>query len=142
MSKYNLLIRQLNYYKNFFTFFSPRIRVSGKNISFNDKKINKSNFYKNKKPSKIDEINVDKIQVSKRESYGKKGSLKYFIEYNDNNVIRPLCIKFTQTIGYVKHFDSNKTDFKANDNRLLNKYTKILERVSSLMNIKFDSEPV
>ena len=116
--------------------------MSGKNISFNDKKINKSNFYKNKKPSKIDEINVDKIQVSKRESYGKKGSLKYFIEYIDNDVIRPLCIKFTQTIGYVKHFDSNKTSFKANDNRLLNKYTKILERVSSLINIKFDSVPV
>ena len=32
--------------------------------------------------------------------------------------------------------------FKANDNRLLNKYTKIWERVSSLMNIKFDSEAV
>ena len=42
-------------------------------------------------------------------------------------------------IGYVKHFDINKTmSFKANDNRLLNKYTKIWERVSSLMNIKLD----
>ena len=29
-------------------------------------------------------------------------------------------------IGYVKHFDSNKTtSFKVDDNRLLNKYTKI-----------------
>ena len=100
--------------------------MNGKNIIFDDKKINKSNFYKNKKPSKIDEINVDKIQVSKRESYGKKGSLKYFIEYNDNDVIRSLCIKFPQMIGYVKYFNSNKTmSFKANDNRLLNKYTKI-----------------
>ena len=32
--------------------------------------------------------------------------------------------------------------FKANYNRLLSKHTKIWERVSSLMNIKFDSEPV
>ena len=46
-------------------------------------------------------------------------------------------------ICYVKHFDSNETmSFKANDNRLLNKYTKIWERVSSLMNIKFDGKPV
>ena len=46
-------------------------------------------------------------------------------------------------IGYVKHFDSNKImSFNANDNRLLNKYTKIWERVSSLMNITFDSKPV
>ena len=46
-------------------------------------------------------------------------------------------------IGYVKHFDSNKTmSFKANDNRLLKKYTKIWERVSNLMNIELDSKPV
>ena len=46
-------------------------------------------------------------------------------------------------IGYVKHFDSNKKIcFKANDNRLLNNYTKIWERISNLMNIKFNSKPV
>ena len=46
-------------------------------------------------------------------------------------------------IGYVKHFDNNKTmSFKVNDNELLKKYTKIWERISSLMNTKFDSEPV
>ena len=46
-------------------------------------------------------------------------------------------------IRYVKRFDSNKTMyFKAIDNTLLKKYTQILKKVSSLMNIKFDSEPV
>ena len=46
-------------------------------------------------------------------------------------------------IGYVKHCDSNKTmSFKVIDNMLLKKYTKIWERVSSLMNIEFHSEPV
>ena len=46
-------------------------------------------------------------------------------------------------IGYVKCFDNNKTmPFKVTDNELLQKYTKIWERVSSLMNIDFDSEPV
>ena len=46
-------------------------------------------------------------------------------------------------IGYVKHFDSNKTmSFKVNDNRLLKKYTKIRKNLSILMNIEFDSEPV
>ena len=43
-------------------------------------------------------------------------------------------------IGYTKHFDSNKTmSFKVSDNKLLKRYTKIVERVSNLMNIKFDS---
>ena len=45
--------------------------------------------------------------------------------------------------GYVKCFDSNKTvSFKVIENKLLKKYTKIWESVSSLMNIEFDSEPV
>ena len=46
-------------------------------------------------------------------------------------------------IGYVKHFDSNETmPLKFSDNRRLKKYTKIWEKISNLMNRKFDSEPV
>ena len=46
-------------------------------------------------------------------------------------------------ICYIKYVDSYKRMFfKANDNRLLNKYAKIWERVSSLMNIKFHIERV
>ena len=40
--------------------------MSGNNIIFGDKKINKTNFYKNKKLSKIDDIDVNKILISKR----------------------------------------------------------------------------
>ena len=46
-------------------------------------------------------------------------------------------------IRYGKCFDSKKTmSFKVNDNKLLKKYNKIWERISNLMNIEFDSEPV
>ena len=49
-----------------------------------------------------------------------------YIKKNDGDVIRPLCIILPQMIGYVKHFDSNKTmSFKVSDNKLLKKYTKI-----------------
>ena len=66
---------------------------------------------------------------------------KYFNGYNDDGVIRPLCTKLPQMIGYVKHFDSSKTmSLKVIDNKLLKKYTEIW--VSSLMNIEFDTEPV
>ena len=61
------LRRHPNYYKKSFTFFSPSIRMSGKNIIFNDEKINKSNFYKNKKLSKIDNIDFNIILVSKQQ---------------------------------------------------------------------------
>ena len=46
-------------------------------------------------------------------------------------------------IAYVKHFDSNQTmSFKVGDNKLLKKYNTIWEKISNLMNIEFDSEPV
>ena len=37
--------------------------MSGKIINFEDKKINKSNFYKNKKPFKIEDIDTNNILV-------------------------------------------------------------------------------
>ena len=117
--------------------------MSGKNIIFDDKKINKSNFYRNKKLFNIYDIDVNQILVSKKESYGKKSSFKYFIGHNDDDIIKPLCIKLSQMIGYVKCFDSNKTmSFKATDKKLFKKYSKIWEKVSRLMNIRFDGEPV
>ena len=53
--------------------------MSRKSINFRDKKINKSNFYKNKKLFNIHDLDVIKILVSEKESYGTKNSLKYFI---------------------------------------------------------------
>ena len=77
--------------------------MSGKNISFEDKKIKKSDFYKNKKINSIDEIDVNKILVSKIEPYGTKNSFKFFIGYNDNDVIRPLCVRLPKMTGYARN---------------------------------------
>ena len=94
--------------------------MSGKSIIFNDKKTNKSNFYESKKLFKIDDIDVNKILVSKKETYSKKGSFKHFIGYNDGDVIGSLCIKLPQMVGYVKCFDSNKTmSFKIIDKKAI-----------------------
>ena len=46
--------------------------MSGKNINFNDKKIRKSNFYKNKKINNMEDIDVNNILVPKKEPYGNK----------------------------------------------------------------------
>ena len=110
-----------NYYEKNFTFlFSLSRRTSKKSIDFDNKKISKRNFYKNKKLFKIDDINVNKILVSNKEPYGTKNLIRYFIGYDDNDVIRPLYIMPPQMIGYVKCFDSNKTmSFKVSDKKLL-----------------------
>ena len=54
--------------------------MSGKSINFEDKKINKSNFYKNKKLFKIEDININNILVSKKESYGTKIHLNTLLD--------------------------------------------------------------
>ena len=114
--------------------FSYSIRIIEKNIIFNEENIKNSNFYRNKKPFIIDDIDVNKILIFKKYFYGKKSSLKYFIGYHDDNIIRPFCIKLPQMIGCVKCFENNKTmSFKVIDKGLLEGYIKIWERINNLI---------
>ena len=116
--------------------------MSIKNVNFVDKKIKKVTFIKNKKVTRIDDIDANKILVSKEEPYGTKNSFKYFIGYNDNDVIRLLCIKLPQMTGYVRKSEGNTTmSFKISDKQLLKKYNQIWKRVETLLKIEFDSEP-
>ena len=90
------------------------------------KEITKSDFYKNKKVDKIDDIDVNDILVSKEEPYGAKNSFKYFIGYNDNDIIRPLCIKLPRMTGYVRIFEGNTTmSLKISNKQLLKNYNQI-----------------
>ena len=65
--------------------------MGGKVIGFKDKKINKKDFYNNKKQFKIKDIDINKISISKPESYETKNAKQYIIGYNDD-VIRPIRI--------------------------------------------------
>ena len=97
--------------------------MSVKSINFDDKKIKILKFTKAKIVTKINNIDVHKILVSKEETYGTNNSFKYFIGYNDNDVIRPLCIKLSQMTGYAKKTKFNLTmSFKVSDKELLKKY--------------------
>ena len=62
-------------------------------------------FIKNKKLINLYDIDAGKILIFKKEPYGKKSSFEYFLGYND--IIRSLCTKLFQMIGYVKHFKVN-----------------------------------
>ena len=68
------------------------------------KKVRKSNFYKNKKINRIEDIDINNVLVSKKEPYVTKNLFKYFIGYNDNNIVRPLCIRLSQMSGCARKF--------------------------------------
>ena len=112
-------------------------------INFNDEKIKNSNFYnKNKNIFNIDDIDVNKILVSKKEQYGKHNTFKYFIGYNDNDVIRPLYLIILQTTGYINKFNENKItiSFMIKDKQLIKKYNKRWEKIEKLMKIDFNTK--
>ena len=89
---------------------------------FRQQKNKKNDFYnnKNKKIFNIDDIDVNKILVSKREEYGKYNSFKYFIGYNDNDIISPLYLGLPQATGYINKFDEDKNKY-SNRNKNKNK---------------------
>ena len=91
-----------------------------------------STFYKNKTINTIENIDVNNILVSKKEPYGNKNSVKYFIGYNDNDIIRPLWIRLPQMTGYARKFDKNATlPFIVKNKQLLKSYTNIWETMKS-----------
>ena len=99
--------------------------MSRKNITFNNKKIRKSTFYKNKTINNIENLDVNNTLISKKESYGNKSSFKYFIGYNDNDIIRTLCIRLPHMTGYARKFDESATmSLIVKDKQLLKNYTK------------------
>ena len=113
-----------------------------KNIFFDDKKIKKSDFYENKKAFQIEDIDINKILVSKIEPYDTTNALKYFIGYN-NDVIRLLFVRLPQMTRYLKKFNENVTmSFRVNNKQPLEKYNKIWKKVEKLMRIDFENKPV
>ena len=117
--------------------------IEQKNINFDDKKIKNTEFYKNKEVFQIDDIDVNKILVSKKEPYGKNNSLIYFIGYNDIDVIRQLCLRLPQMTGYAEKLDENATmPFRVNNKQLLKNNNKIWEKVEKLLRIDLESKSV
>ena len=100
--------------KKFYFFSQESIRMSRNSINFGNKKIKKSDVCnKNKKIS-------NKILVSKKEKYGKYNLFKYFIGYNDNDVIKPLYLEPSQMTGYINKFNEHESKNKnKNKNRII-----------------------
>ena len=109
-----------------------------------------SNFYnKNKKIFNINDVDVNKILVSKKEKYGKYNSFKYFTGYND--VIKPLYLELSQMTGYIntlnEHKNKNKNkntitiSLKVKDKNLFKNYNKIWKKIEKLMSRDFNNKP-
>ena len=117
--------------------------MSEKTINFGDKKNYKKDFYNSKKQFNIKDIDTNRILISKPESYGKNNMRKSIIGYNDNTII-PLQLFLPKMTGYLNIFEggTKKMSFLTDNNEFLERYTKIWEKISDLIDKKFDSDPV
>ena len=65
--------------------------MSEKTLRFENIRVNKKEFHKSKQPIDLDLINVDQIVVSDKFKHNDDG-FKYFIGYNEAEIVKPLCI--------------------------------------------------
>ena len=106
--------------------------MSGKKINFVDRRFKTSEFYKNKKLFLIDDVDVNKKLVSKKEPYDTKNAFKYFVGCNDNDVIRRLCVRLLQMTGYIRKFNENTAmSFRADNKQLLKNYNRNEKKLKS-----------
>ena len=106
-------------------------------IKFCDIEIQKQKFHQHKEPFSIKNIDINKIVVSNKVFFGKKG-FKYFIGYKNAKKIRSLCIFLPKMSAYRKDFDETKfISVLTKDDELLEKYNKIWKKlkISSKKNL-------
>ena len=100
-------MKQKNQLKNFYPFLSHNVKMEQKVLILGKNVVNKNFFHKHKHLIDTDKVDVDRIVISNKDSYGKKDLFSYFIGYV-TNCIKSLCIKLPQMNGYVKYFSDSK----------------------------------
>ena len=78
------------------------------NIRFNKKEFHESkepiDFHESKEPIDLMSVNVDQIVVSDKFKYIDEG-YKYFIGYQEDEIVKPFFIILPQMSGHIKYFE-------------------------------------
>ena len=117
--------------------------MSEKTLKFNNIRLNKKEFHKSKQPIDLMSVNVDQIVVSDKFKHSDEG-FKYFIGYQEDEIVKPLCIILPQMTGYIKYFENGgkNMSFVIKDDDVLDKYNEIWDKIKETLSIKFHSMPV
>ena len=96
--------------------------MSEKTLKFNNIKLKKKELHKSKQPTDLKSVNVDQIVVSDRFKHSDEGC-KYFIGYQEDEIVKLLCIILPQITGYIKYFKNGgkNMSFTVKDDNVLDK---------------------
>ena len=88
-------------------------------------------------------VNTKHIVTSDKFKHTDEG-FKYFIGYQEDEIVKLLCIILPQISGYIKYFENGGTSisFIVKDDDMLDKYNEIWDKIKEKLNIKFNSMPV
>ena len=88
-------------------------------------------------------VNTEHIVTSDKFKHSNNG-FKYFIGYQEDEIVKPLCIILPQMSGYIKYFENGgkHMSFMIKDDNIFDKYNKIWHKIKEKLNIKFYSMPV
>ena len=78
--------------------------MSEKTLKFDNIRVNKKEFHKSKQPIDLMSVDVDQIFVSDKFKHSDEG-IKYFIGYQDDEIVKPLRIVLPQMSGCIKYFE-------------------------------------
>ena len=78
-----------------------------KPLKFNNIRVNKKAFHKSKQPIAIDVmlVNVNQIVIYDKFKHSNDG-FKYFIGYEEGEIVKLLCIVLPKMRGYIKYFEN------------------------------------
>ena len=114
-----------------------------KTVKFNNIRLNKKEFHKSKQSIDLKSVNTQHMVTSDKFKHNDEG-FKYFIDYQEDEIVKPLCIILPQMSGYIKYFENvgKNMSFMVKDGNVLDKYNKIWDKIKNKLNIKFHSKPV
>ena len=86
-------------------------------------------------------VNLDQIVVSDKFKHSDEG-FKYFIGYQEGEIVKPLCIILPQMSGYIKYFENGgkNMSFLIKDVEVYEKYNEIWDVIRNKLSIKFHSK--
>ena len=114
-----------------------------KTLKFNTIKVNKKEFHKSKKAIDLDLADTHKIVVSHKFRHSEE-VFKFFIGYQEDEIVKPLCVILPQMNGYIKYFDNGGKNMSLliDNNKVWEKYEDIWDAIKNKLNIKFHSQPI
>ena len=115
-------------------------------LSYGETGIIKTAFQKKTTSINLNEIEINRIALFDKTSYGNKSSFNRYIGYKHKGeaLLSPLNVKLPQLIGYAEHFNNGDKliNFLVTDKELLKKYTEIWNKIKSLFKKEFDKKPL